>query len=114
MDAKRLSRMMHRTRRRVPDPEPSPHMLDLTVQAIRATHTTGAIHNEREFGTGEKLWVHLCAGSRVEFAAPAEGGFPAQSVVLHQREFEAMVSWIRAEFEVIAKAKHAQPAKFLN
>jgi hypothetical protein len=34
--------------------------------------------------------------------------------VLHQREFEEMVRSIRAEFEAIAKLKHAQQAQFLN
>jgi|HubBroStandDraft_1064217.scaffolds.fasta_scaffold265736_2 hypothetical protein len=127
MDTKRLRNMLQRTRRRTPAPIPgppaplSPRLLRLAVEAIRALHADGPIHGERTFGAGkDKLWVHLVAGGRVEFAAPSCDGFPAHSAVLHQREFESMCAWIRAEFDSISKPKtktlrtSAQQMKFVN
>jgi hypothetical protein len=146
MNTRRLSKMLHRTKRRAPAEEKikgdisaalpcpaQPHraepchaqpdhalsnrsecntkrLAELTAQAIAATH--GPIHHDRTFGSGsDRLWCHICMGQQIEFVAPACEGLPLRSAVLHRSEFEAMVSWIRAEFDSISKPKTARPAQ---
>src|ERR1700735_5290422 len=113
MNTKRLSKMLHRTRRRAPAPITtptiqaevssgsfSPRVAQLAAELVHSMLSDGPIHGDRTFGSGsDRLWCHICMGQQIEFVAPACEGLPLRSAVLHRSEFEAMVSWIRAEFD---------------
>ena len=123
MKTRKLHKALHRTRRRAPaaetlnnvkcSPAPlSPRVVQQAAELVHSMLSDGPIHGDRTFGSGsDRLWCHICMGQQIEFVAPACEGLPLRSAVLHRSEFEAMVSWIRAEFDSISKPKTARPAQ---